>query len=404
MAKLRTAVITGIGPVSALGIGKKAFLENLYKGTTSSRACDLFSVNNCYSKYIADVSDFNPSDFIAVNRIKRFDRFAQLAVASAKIAIDDSSISIPNDTNTWGISFGSAIGGFAGAEKDHQRFIQEGRNAVSLPLPFRILGSSAASQIAMELKIHGMCTSNSDSCAAGNSALGQALNMIQSGTADVVIAGAAEAPLAPLTFSSLDRLKVLSPRGKTTPFSKERDGFVLAEGAASLIIEEKEHAILRGASIYCELSSYSSTNEAYHMTSPDPSAQSVKRSMSIALEKAQLSPESIDLISTHGSATQQNDSNEAKAIHETFGPNLPALIATKASSGHCLGGVSALEAIICASSIAEQKVPPSPQTSPSDTTLKLPISEQTKSATINAALSNAFGFGGIDTCLTMKKL
>lgn len=247
--------------------------------------------------------------------------------------------------------------------------------------------------IAIHFGLTGTISANSDSCAAGNSAVGQALRLIQRGEVDVVLAGAAEAPIAPLTASSLQRLRVTSHQQKCRPFADDRDGFILAEGAGSLVIESLAHAEARGATIYAEICGYGATSEAHHMTTPRPGAAPIMRAMRLAMKEAGFGSKDIDLISSHGSATPQNDSNELLAVTEIFGAPHPPIHAAKSQLGHSLGAASALELCAMAKALhSGEELPP------------LYKAEGLGSAKDpQKLLSNAFGFGGIDTCLAMRR-
>ncbi len=380
------AVITGLGPVSVIGIGKQDFSRALTEGTRPQLDQVPDTDIDCYS-----ISAPLPCP-LAPHRRKRIDRTTELALSAADLAIKDAGLSSGNER--WAVSFGSALAGFSCGEKDHISYLNHGPAGIPLPFATRLIGASLPGHISIHYGITGSATANADSCAAGNRAVTEALHMIQRGEADVVIAGAAEAPLSALTAESLKRLRVMSTSGTCRPFTDDRDGFILAEGAAALVIESESHARARGAHIYAHLSGYGNTAEAHHMTTPQPTAQPVAQAMRKALANAHIQSEDIDMISVHGSATPQNDANEAHAIQQIFSDRCPAIYAAKGQLGHSLGAASALElAAIC---LALEGTCEIPQITPA---LGL-IPVDTKKP--KAILKNAFGFGGINSSLVLQ--
>src|SRR3954453_9185929 len=297
----RRAVVTGVGPITCIGVGKAANMASLRAGRSGIDRVTSFDTSGLKATAAGEIRDWDPTAFFAPHRLKRLDRYAQFSVASALLALEDSGLPWSRETpqHRVGVSFGTALGGIANAEHEHQRFLKKGSRGVNQTLALQVFGGSAHSNIAIECGFRGVGTTNSNSCASGVIGVGEALRYIRDDMADVIVAGGAEAPLSPLTFSAFDFIKTMSrwtgapPELACRPFDLERQGFVLGEGAASLVVEEYEHARRRGANILCEVLGYSLTNEAYHMTSPLPSGESVQRCMAEALADAELEPTAI---------------------------------------------------------------------------------------------------------------
>jgi 3-oxoacyl-[acyl-carrier-protein] synthase II len=335
-------------------------------------------------------------------------------VGSAKLALEDAGIewSRENPQERIGVSFGTALGGVANAEYEHAHFLKKGTRGVNQTLALQVFGGSAHTNIAIEFGFRGVGTTNSNSCASGTVAVGEALRYIRDDFADVIVAGGAEAPLSPLTFGAFAFIKTMSqftgdPAKSCRPFDLLRDGFVMGEGAASLVIEELEHARARGAHIYAEVLGYSLNNDAFHMTSPLPSGASCIRAMREALADAQLAPDEIDYINAHASSTQLNDSTETLSVKQVFGENASRIpiSGTKAYTGHPLGATGAIEAVICALAIEGGWVPPTLNRENPDPACDLDVvPEHGRDMKINRVLSNSFGFGGINSCIVLGAL
>jgi 3-oxoacyl-[acyl-carrier-protein] synthase II len=338
------------------------------------------------------------------------DRYAQFAVTSAKLALDDSGLSFsPNNPQTRvGVSFGSALGGVSNAEHQHASYVQGGPKAVHQTIALQVFGGSAHCNIAIEFGLRGVGTTNSNSCASGNVAIGEGARYIRDGFADVIVAGAAEAPLSPLSYGAFAFIRTMSRQEASIacrPFDLNRDGFVMGEGAASLILEEYEHAVARGARIYAEVVGYSLNNDAFHMTTPLPSGESCIRAMADALSQAQVNPDQIDYINAHASSTQLNDANECACIKSVFGANSQnlAVSGTKAFYGHPLGASAAIEGVICALALQHSFIPPTLNFETPDPACDLDVvPNQPREKPLRYALSNAFGFGGINSCVVYK--
>src|SRR5438876_3338373 len=322
----RRAVITGIGPITCIGTGVDSFWKGILAergGITAITSFDPTVFRVCCA---GEIRDWNPEEFFSPHRLKRLDRYAQFAVVSAKLALEDARIEYSREEpqDRIGVSFGTALGGVCKAEEQYIRYLKKGARGVQPTLAVQVFGGSAHSNIAIEFGFRGVGTTNSNSCASGTVSVGEALRYIRDDFADVIVAGGAEAPLSPLTFGAFAIIKSMSqwtgdPALACRPFDLKRDGFVIGEGAATLVIEELEHARKRGAHIYAEVLGYSLNNDAFHMTSPLPSGEACIRAMREALADAGLTPDQIDYINAHASSTQMNDNTETLAIKHVCG-------------------------------------------------------------------------------------
>lgn len=409
--KKRRAVITGVGPITCIGTGKEAFWKGILAEKSGIRRLERFDTSFLKAHCAGSIDDWDSTAFFPPHRLKRLDRYAQFSVASALLALEDASLPWSRETPNLrvGVSFGTALGGISGAESEHSSYLQKGPRGINQTLALQVFGGSAHSNIAIECGFRGVGTTNSNSCASGTVSVGEALRYIRDDMADVIIAGAAESPLSPLTFGAFDLINTMSrsegdPTKACRPFDLNRDGFVMGEGGASLVIEEYEHALRRGARIYAEVLGYSLNNEAYHMTSPLPSGEVVVECIKNAIKDAQVAPEQIDYINAHASSTQLNDSNETACIKEVFGSHARKLMVsgTKPYTAHPLGATGAIEAVICALAISEGYVPPTLSWETADPKCDLDIvPNHGRHQKLSCVMSNAFGFGGINSCVIL---
>lgn len=410
----RRAVITGIGPITAIGTGREAFWRGILAERSGITHISTFDTSQYHAHCGAEIRDWDPSAFFAPNRLKRLDRYAQFAVASALLALEDAMLPWSRDTprDDIGVSFGTALGGIANAESEHQRFLKKGSRGVNQTLALQVFGGSAHSNIAIECGFRGVGTTNSNSCASGIVSVGEALRYIRDGMADVMIAGGAEAPLSPLTYGAFDFIRTMSrwqgdPALACRPFDRSRDGFVMGEGAASLVVEELNHARARGARIYAEVLGYSLNNEAYHMTTPLPGGDTVVRCMREALRDARVEPHQIAYVNAHASSTQLNDANESSCALMVFGDHASklAMSGTKAYTGHPLGATGAIETAICALAMHHSHLPPTLNWSEPDPGCTLDfVPNHGRSQRLDYTMCNAFGFGGINSCLILGRV
>ena len=404
----RRAVITGLGPITCCGTGRAVFWAAIRAGHSGISRVTGFDTGELKAHCGGEIRDWDPTAFFPPHRLKRLDRYAQFSVASSLLALEDAGLPWSKDTPTTrvGVSFGTALGGIANAEREHQRFLKKGQRGVNPTLALQVFGGSAHSNIAIECGFRGPGTTNSNSCASGVVSVGEAMRYIRDGMADVMLAGGAEAPLSPLTYGAFDFIKTMSrwagdPPFACKPFDLERDGFVMGEGAATLVVEEYEHARRRGARIYAEVLGYALNNEAYHMTTPLPSGEAVIDCMRAALADARVAPGDIGYINAHASGTQLNDANECAAIRAVF-PEPPPISGTKAFTAHPLGATGAMETAICALALHDGWLPPTLHHRTTDPACALDVIPNTgRPAPIRYAMNNAFGFGGINAVLVL---
>jgi 3-oxoacyl-[acyl-carrier-protein] synthase II len=410
----RRAVITGIGPITCIGIGREDFWRGLRAEKSGIKHISSFDTSQFNAHCGGEIPSWAPEEYFPPHRLKRLDRYAQFAVASAKMALDDAGLPYSREApqDRVGVSFGTALGGISNAEYQHAYFLKKGTRGVNQTLALQVFGGSAHSNIAIEFGFRGVGTTNSNSCASGTVAVGEAMRYIRDNFADAIVAGGAEAPLSPLSFGAFAIIKTMSqwtgdPALACRPFDLKRDGFVMGEGATSLVIEELEHARKRGAHIFAELLGYSLNNDAFHMTTPLPTGEACVRAMRDALADAGLLPEQIDYINAHASSTQMNDNTETMAIKQVFGEHAKRLLVsgTKAYTAHPLGATGAIEAAICALAIDRKWVPPTLNRDEPDPACDLEvIPHHGRDVDLNYVLSNSFGFGGINACVVLGKI
>jgi 3-oxoacyl-[acyl-carrier-protein] synthase II len=408
----RRVVITGLGPITCIGTGKANFWSQILAGKSGISHVTGFETRDFHARCGGEIRDWDPTRFFPPHRLKRLDRYAQFAVASALLALEDARFPWSREApqSRVGVSFGTALGGIANAEREHLLFLNHGARGVNPTLALQVFGGSAHSNIAIECGFRGVGTTNSNSCSSGVVSVGEALRYIRDDMADVMVAGGAEAPLSPLTYGAFDFIKTMSrwkgePALACRPFDRDRDGFVMGEGGASLVLEEYEHARTRGAHIYAEVLGYALNNEAWHMTTPLPSGESVMACMRQALASAQLEPGQIDYINAHASGTQLNDSNETACIRAVFGPTPPPVSGTKAFTAHPLGATGAIETVLCALAIEEGYLPPTLHHATPDPACDLDVIPNIgRRQPVRYVMNNAFGFGGINSCLILGKI
>src|SRR5438132_233880 len=410
----RRAVITGIGPITCIGRGRTDFWKGILAEKSGINSIASFDPGAFRVRCAGEIRDWDPEEFFHPHRLKRLDRYAQFAVVSAELALDDAQIEYAREKpqDRIGVSFGTALGGVCKAEEQYIRYLKKGARGVQPTLAVQVFGGSAHSNIAIEFGFRGVGTTNSNSCASGTVSVGEALRYIRDDFADVIVAGGAEAPLTTITIGAFDIIKTMSrwaddPALACRPFDLLRDGFVMGEGGASLILEELEHARARGARIYAEVLGYSLNNDAFHMTSPLPNGESSIRAMREALADAQLPPEQIDYINAHASSTQLNDSAETASIKQVFGDHARRIpvTGTKGYYAHPLGPTGAIEAALCALSLDCQWIQPTINYQNPDPACDLDVvPNHGRSAILNYVMSNSFGFGGINACVVLGRV
>lgn len=400
--------ITGIGCVTPIGIGVEGLWEGLRRRESAVRRIERFDPSPFRSHIAAHADDFAPADFIDRSRLRRLDRFAQFAVASARMALEDAGIDpAREDPDRVAVQMGTALGGVAYAEDQIGRYLAKGARAVDPLLAITVFGGSASCNVAIEFGFTGPNSTNSMSCASGAMAIGDGWRLIHDGAADVVVAGGVEAPLNALSFGAFALIRAMSTRNHdparaSRPFDAGRDGFVMGEGAAVLILEELERARARGVRIYAELRGYGTTSDAHHMTAPLPAGTQAARAMRLALESGSVQPEEIDYVNAHGSSTPLNDPTESRVIRMVLGEqaNRAAVNGTKGYHGHALGATGAIEAAATALVICRGWIPPTLNLEEPDAECDLPyIRDAGTERPVRYAISNSFGFGGINAAL-----
>lgn len=407
----RRVVITGIGVVSPVGIGKEAFWNSLINGRSGVGKITLFDADQYPVKIAGEVKDFDLSDTLDSKELRHLDRFVQFAIKAAGEAIEDSGLDIPSMAERVGVIVGSGIGGLRTLEDQHIVLRERGPRRVNPFLIPMMIPDLAAGQISIYFGAKGPNFCPVSACATANHAIGEAFETIRRGAADACIAGGAEAPITPLGVAGFAAMKVLStrndePERASRPFDAQRDGFVMGEGSGIIILEELESALSRGANIRAEIIGYGATDDAYHITNPDAEGNGAIRSMRIAIDEAGIEPADVDYINAHGTSTKPNDKGETLAIKKVFGDRAKSLLisSTKSMTGHLLGAGGAIELIASVLAIESNTVPPTINQEYPDPECDLNyVPNKAVKADIVYALSNSFGFGGHNASLLVKK-
>ncbi|MDO8667359.1 MAG: beta-ketoacyl-ACP synthase II, partial [Gemmatimonadales bacterium] len=408
----RRVVVTGIGCVTPIGTGVEGLWEGLRARRSAVRAITRFDPTPFRSRVAAEIPDFRPRDFLDAKRAKHYDRYSQLAVVAAGLAIENAALNLAaEDRERVGAIMGSALGGVAYAEEQVGVYFRQGLRAVDPMLALSVFGGAASCNIAIEFGISGPNSTNAMSCASGTIAVGDAFHAIRDGRADVMVAGGAEAPLAPLCFGAFSVIRAMSQRNDdparaSRPFDADRDGFVMGEGAAVLVLEERSRALARGAPIVAEVLGAASTNDAYHMTAPRPDGGQAARCVRLALEDAGVKPHEVDYVNAHGSSTPLNDKTETLAFKQVFGEHASrlAVSGTKGYYGHPLGASGAIEAAVTALALDRGWLPPTINLECPDPECDLDyLGNGGEARTADVAVSNSFGFGGINAAIVMKR-
>jgi len=411
----RRVVITGLGCVTALAESADSLFTALCEGKSGISAIESFDTSTYPVRFGGEIKNFDITKYIDQREGKRMDRFSQLAIAAANQAVDDSGLDFAQeDVFRAGVIVGTGIGGIKEIEDQHIRLLNKGVRKVSPFTVPRLMANAAGGNIAIYYGLRGPNFSVVSACASGSNAIGEAFSNILAGKSDIVITGGSEAALTPIGLASFCAARSLStrndnPTAASRPFDKNRDGFVLSEGAGVLVLEEKEHAEKRGAHIYAELLGYSATDDGYHITAPMPNGEGAARAMRLALKDAGLEPQKVNYINAHGTGTELNDIMESAAIKTVFDEHAYNLLvsSTKSSLGHLLGASGAVELIISIKAINESTVPPTINLENQDERCDLKmdfVPLKPREADIKIAMSNSFGFGGHNACLIVGKL
>ncbi|AGB19098.1 beta-ketoacyl-ACP synthase II [Thermoanaerobacterium thermosaccharolyticum] len=408
---MNRVVITGIGAITPIGNSIDELWDSLINGRSGIYKVTRFDVSSYPTKLAAEVKDFEPTEYIDKKEAKRMDRFTQFALASAKMALIDSGLDLEKeDLDRIGVIYGSGIGGIETLENQQNILKEKGPGRVSPFFVPMMIADMAAGLISITFGLKGHNETIVNACASSTNAIGDAFKVIERGDADVIVTGGSEAAITPLAIAGFCSMKAMStnddPKTACRPFDANRDGFIMGEGSATLILESLEHAIKRGAKIYCEIVGYGATADAYHITAPAPEGAGAARAMKLALKDADIIPEDIDYINAHGTSTEYNDKYETMAIKNVFGQHAYKLkvSSTKSMTGHMLGASGAVEAVATVLAIKNGIVPPTINYETPDPECDLDyVPNKALEMEINYALSNSFGFGGHNATLVFKK-
>ena len=409
---MRRVVITGIGAVTPIGIGKDAFWNALIEGKSGVGPITRFDVSEYTTKIAGEVSDFVVTDFIDKKEAKRMDRSTQYAVAASKLAIDDAKLDLEaEDRERIGVIIGTGIGGMEALYDQYKVLFAKGPSRISPFLVPMMIGNMASGMTSIQFGLQGPSSCVVTACATGTNSIGDAARAIKYGDADVMLAGGTEAPISPAALAGFGSMKALStrndePERASRPFDKDRDGFVMGEGAGVIVLESLEHALARGAHIYAELAGYAYNSDAYHITAPAPGGVMAAKAMRQALKDGGIEPNEVDYINAHGTSTGLNDKNETMAIKEVFGDHAYELAVSsiKSMTGHLLGAAGGVECIASAMAIDQGIIPPTINYETPDEGLDLNyVPNVAEKREVRVALSNSLGFGGHNATLALKK-
>jgi beta-ketoacyl-acyl-carrier-protein synthase II len=407
----KRVVVTGLGAVTPVGGTAEESFDRIIKGISGIGPLSHIDSSIYNVKVAAEVKDFKPEEYMDMKEARRMGRFTQLAVAASKMALKDAELTIDEkNAERVGVWIGSGIGGLGEFEEQHIKFLDKGVRRVSPFIIPMLIPDLAAGRVSIELGAKGINSCTVTACASGANSIGDAFKVIQRGDADVMITGGTEAAITPMTVAGFSNMTALStnpdPQTASRPFDKNRNGFVIGEGAGILILEELQHALARGAEIYGEIAGYGATGDAFHITTPAPEGEGGQRSMIMALQDAELKPEDVDYINAHGTSTHYNDLYETQAIKAVFGSHaykLP-ISSTKSMTGHLLGAAGAIEAIFSVMAIRNRVIPPTINYETADPELDLDyVPNEARNQELNAVLSNSLGFGGHNATLVFKK-
>ncbi|HEY0306245.1 MAG TPA: beta-ketoacyl-ACP synthase II [Longimicrobiales bacterium] len=403
--------VTGLGPITAVGTGVENFFAGLRNERSPVRRVTRFDASPWRSRIAAEVDDFNPANYMEAKVARRYDRFAQFAVASARMALADAQLDYESvDSDRVAVQMGSALGGMSYAEEQVARLMTGGIRAVDPSVALTTFCGAASCSVAIEFGFTGPNSTNAMSCASGTVAVGEAWRLIRDGSADIAVAGGVEAPLSPLCFGAFAIIRAMSTRNEEPelacrPFDKNRDGFIMGEGACSLVLERYDLAVARGAHIYAEICGYANTNDAHHMTAPRPDGSQAARAMKNALRIAGIEPNEVDYVNPHGSSTPLNDATESLAIKQVLGERAYQIpvSGTKPYHAHALGASGAIETAVCCLAFDRGWIPPTLNFDDGDDACDLDyVKGSGRQARPGVCMTNSFGFGGINASLVMR--
>ena len=409
---MRRVVVTGLGAITPIGNSVSQMWESVKAGKCGIDKITLFDTTDRKVTLAGEVKNYVPEEFLDKREARKMDRYVQFAMAAANEAMKDAGLDMEKeDTSRCGCIVSSGIGGLGTIEAEDKKGMEKGYDRVSPHFIPMVISNMAAGNIAIAYGFHGMCTCPVTACASGTNAIGDAFRQIRDGYADVMICGGSEASITPLGIGGFTSLKALSqaedPKRATIPFDKERSGFVMGEGAGILILEEYEHAVNRGAKIYCEVAGYGANCDAHHITAPLEDGSMAAKCMQMAMNDAGVLPENIDYINAHGTSTPLNDKGETKAVKLAFGEhaNHVMMSSTKSMTGHLLGASGAVEGIITALSVQNDFVPATIGYQVPDENCDLDIvANEGRNMSVNYAMSNSLGFGGHNATVIFKKV
>lgn len=408
----KRVVITGMGAVTPLGCGVETFWNGIKEGKSGIDKIDTFDVEQFSVHFAGQVKDFDPADYMERKEARRMDRFTQFALAASTMAINDAQLNLEKvDPLRFGVIIGTGIGGVETLENQGKVLVEKGPARISPFLVPMMIANMAAGQISIAFGAKGINSTVVTACASATSAIAEAYKAICYDEADIIITGGSEASITPLALAGFCSMRALStrnddPKAASRPFDKERDGFVMGEGAGILIVESLEHAVKRDAPILAEIVGYGLTADAYHITAPAPEGEGAARAMKQALQVAGVTPDVVDYINAHGTSTPYNDKYETIAIKNVFGEHAyqMAVSSTKSMTGHLLGAAGGIEAIATVKAILEQFLPPTINYNVPDPECDLDyVPNKGRPARIEYAMSNSFGFGGQNACILLKK-
>ncbi|HHT96421.1 MAG TPA: beta-ketoacyl-ACP synthase II [Clostridiales bacterium] len=408
----KRVVITGLGAITPIGKNVNEFFDSIKESKCGVDFIKAFDISDFPVKLAAEIKDYNARDFLDIKESKRMEKFCQFAIIAANEAVDDSKLDINNiDNERFGVIIGSGIGGIGKIETETQVIKDRGPRRVNpLFIPL-VISNMAAGNVAIKFNAKGICTNVVTACATGSHTIGEAFRNIKHGYADIILAGGAESTITPLSvagFSSLTALsKSTDPLRASIPFDKDRNGFVMGEGAGVVVVEEYEHAKARGANIYAEIVGYGATCDAFHMTAPAPGGEGAARAIKLAINEAGITYKDISYINAHGTSTELNDKLETDAIKKVFGEDAynVAISSTKSMTGHLLGAAGAVEAIVCVKAIEESYIPATVGYKNKDEECDLDyVPEVGRNKKLNYVMSNSLGFGGHNASLIFKSM
>ncbi len=406
-------VITGLGVIAPNGLGKEDFSAALCSGRSGVELITNFDASGLNSRIAGQVADFHPEEFLGRKDLKRMERFVQMAVVVSRMAAEDAGLDLAReDRERIGVLLGTGMGSLERTEKECRTLFAQGAARISPLYMATAIPNVAAAQVAITMGLQGYLGTTLASCAAGTQAVGEAFFLLQRGEAEIMIAGGTEANITPLAMGSFCSMKALStrnedPRSACRPFDRTRDGFVLAEGAAVLVLETLEHARKRDARLYGEVAGFGVSSDAYHLTAPDPSAGGMRRAMQRALLAAEVNAEEVDYINPHGTGTRLNDSLESFAIKEVFGARAYAIpvSSTKSMTGHSLAAAGAIELVATLLSMERGFIPPTINYEQPDSECDLDyVPNRGREGNIRVAMSNSFGFGGQNASIVVRRI